>query len=232
VLTATNASYNGTLASGATASFGLQLAGVGPAPTLVCDNGAAMQADYSVAEVDNGRTVNIRLGQTLAVSLPAAYELPALSGDVLTLLSSTGGAPTGRTLTALYRASAPGTVDLTSGGWTVHVVVAGVGGTGSGQTFTVTAADNQRTINAHTGDIVVVYLADNYYVPPTATPSSVIELTSISGGYPSTEPLRAVYILLGTGEATIATYSDIACNHVPTPCPSPSVRWTLHITVS
>ena len=47
-----------------------------------------------------------------------------------------------------------------------------------------------------------------------------------------TEPLRATYLVVGTGEATITSYTDIACNHDPTPCPSPSVRWTLRLTVS
>jgi len=234
-VTATNTSWNGRLATGASTSFGMQLAGVAAAPVLSCDNGGAPAADVTVAEADNTRTVTLRVGQTLAVSLRADYRPTVAGGSALTQLSSSGGYPTGRQLSAVYRAAAAGTADVTSSTpsgviWAVHVSVIGTSPTGSGQTYIVTTADNQHSLGLVTGDILVVSLPSNY-VPPAVTPAGVLSLSSVSGGYPATEPLVARYLAVAPGQADVASYTDAACNHQPMPCPSPSVPWLLHVTV-
>ena len=111
--TATNASYNGSLAPGASTSFGMQLAGIAPAPTLTCTNNVAPAGStITVTERHNGTTVTMIVGQTLVVSLGKDYRPVRLTGTALTLVSTTGGYPTGQSLRATYRAVAPGTVDL------------------------------------------------------------------------------------------------------------------------
>jgi hypothetical protein len=239
-LTAVNTAYNGKLAPGATTTFGLQLAGVAAPPTLSCDNGGGTPpADVTVGDGADGGSVTLRVGQTLAVSLGSDYLPPSVSGSALSRLSSTGGFPTGSPLTALYRGSAIGEVDLstrtgTGTGdvtWSVRVTVLGPSSTGGGQSHTVTTADNQRTLNLTVGDILVVNLPGNY-VPPTVTPAGVLTLGEISGGYPTLQPLVVRYVAATPGTADVTTYTDIACNHEPTPCPSPSVPWTLHLIVS
>jgi hypothetical protein len=111
--TATNASFNGSLAPGASTSFGMQLAGVAPAPTLTCTNNVVPAGStITVTERDTQTTVTMVVGQTLVVSLGKDYRPVTLTGTALTLVSTTGGYPTGQPLRATYRAAAPGTVDL------------------------------------------------------------------------------------------------------------------------
>ncbi|WP_433303777.1 cellulose binding domain-containing protein [Actinoplanes sp. CA-030573] len=250
--TATNTSYNGTLAPGASASFGMQLAGVGPVPVFTCDNGASAPtsspppggADVTVTEADSQKTVTLIAGQTLGVSLGAEYLPPTTSGAALTALSASGGYPTGQPLAALYRATTPGTADVTTRSdyaclhttppctvpvrlWTVHVTVVAA----DGQTVTVTAADNQRTVSLHVGDVLVVSLASNY-VPPKLSATGVLVPRDSTGGYPTDQPLVARYAAAAAGSVTVSTVTDAACNHAPTPCPSPQVPWSVTVSVT
>lgn len=89
--TATNAPYNGVLASGASTTFGVQLAGPTATPTPSCTNDAAPPttvsppsgADVTVREADNQRTVTLFVGQTLGVALAADYLPPTVTGPAL-----------------------------------------------------------------------------------------------------------------------------------------------------
>lgn len=250
--TATNTSYNGTLAPGGSASFGMQLAGVGPVPVLSCDNGASTPtssappggADVTVTEADSQKTVTLVAGQTLGVSLGAEFLTPAISGAALTAVSASGGYPTGQPLAALYRAAAPGSADITTRSdyaclhatppcsvpvrlWVVHVNVVAA----DGQTVTVTAADNQRTVNLRVGDTLVVSLASNY-VPPKLSAAGVLVPRDSTGGYPTDQPLVARYAAAAAGTVTVSTVTDAACNHEPTPCPSPQVPWSVTVSVT
>jgi hypothetical protein len=117
--TAVNASYDGTLAPGGSATFGMQLAGTGPAPALSCDNGVSTPpgggAGVVVSTTDNQKTVNLHVGDTLEVSLPANYLPPKLSAaGVLAQQEVTGGYPTGQPLVADYTAAAPGTAGVST----------------------------------------------------------------------------------------------------------------------
>jgi hypothetical protein len=224
-LTAAGTPHNGKLAPGGTTTFGVQLKGVAAPPALTCDNGAGIPAtDVTVTEADNGGSVTLRVGQTLGVSLGSTFPAPAVSGPALTQLLSTGG-------TTVFRGAAIGAADVTSGAWSVHVVVLGPSSTSPGNSHTVTTADNQKTISIVSGDILQVSLPAQY-VPPTLAPDGILALTSVTGGYPTGQPLVAFYVTRAPGVVDIKSYTDIACNHEPTPCPSPSVPWTLHVIVS
>ncbi|MEV6798281.1 cellulose binding domain-containing protein [Micromonospora rifamycinica] len=254
--TATNVAYNGVLAPGASTTFGVQLAGPASTPTPSCTNDAAPPttvsppsgADVTVQEPDNQRTVTLLVGQTLGVALAADYLPPTVTGGALSPLSASGGYPTGQPLVATFRAVTPGTADLTTRTdhacryatppcalptvlWTVHVSVIEVPPTGTGQTVVVTAPDNQRDLTLHVGDTLVVSLASNY-LPPTVTPAGVVVAREVTGGYPTNQPLVARYLATGPGRVDVATITDNICRHAPTPCPSPQVRWVVHVTVT
>jgi cellulose binding protein with CBM2 domain len=253
-VTAVNASHNGVLAPGASTRFGMQLSGIAPSPVLTCDNGAVTpttptssappdDADVTVTQADSQRTVTLQVGQTLAVSLGAEFLPPTVSGGALAPASTTGGYPSGRPLAALYRAVAPGSVDITTHsdyaclhssppctvpifGWTVHVNVVS-----SGQTVTVRVADNQSTVRLHVGDTLVVSLT-RLHLPPKLSAPGVLVLLDVIDGYPTDYPLLARYAATAPGTVDVSTTTDIACNHAPIPCPSPSVPWTIHVIVT
>jgi hypothetical protein len=253
--TAVNASHNGTLAAGASTSFGMQLSGTAPAPVMSCANDAAPAgspsatppgADVAVGLADSARTVTLVVGQTLGVSLPSRFVPTTVTGPALSQLSSSGGYPTGQPLAALYRAVAPGTVDVKSVSddpclhssppcgmpvqlWVVHVRVVEV--PDGGQTVTVTTADNTRAVSLRVGDKLVVNLP-SMYVPPRVTTAGVLVAGSVAGGYPTGQPLVAQYTAAATGRADVTSFTDAACNHDPTPCPSPLMTWVVHVTVT
>jgi hypothetical protein len=231
----------------------MQLSGIGPAPTLSCDNGATPPSsspppptgspDVSVTEADNQTTVTLVVGQTLGVSLGADFPAPTVSGSAVTPVSASGGYPTGQPLSALYRAVAPGSADLAGRSdylcrhdtppctlpvrlWTVHVSVVA-----AGPTVIVTAADNQRTVPLHVGDTLVVSLASNY-LPPQLSGTGVLAQRDVTGGYPTGQPLVARYAAVAPGTAGVSTTTDAPCNHQPTPCPSPPAGGAITLTVA
>ncbi|SCE71904.1 Cellulose binding domain-containing protein [Micromonospora matsumotoense] len=254
--TATNTSYNGVLTSGASTTFGVQLAGPTSAPTPGCANDAAPPttasppsgADVTVREADNQRTVTLFVGQTLGVALAADYLPVTATGGALTPVSTSGGYPTGQPLLATLRAVTPGTAELTTRTdhaclhatppcalptvlWTVRITVVDLPPTDAGQTVVVTAPDNQRDLRLRVGDTLVVSLASNY-LPPTVTPAGVVVPHDVTGGYPTGQPLVARYVAAAPGQVDVATITDNLCRHQPTPCPSPQVRWVVHVTVT
>jgi hypothetical protein len=249
--TAINAPYNAILAPGASTTFGMQLSGIGSAPTLSCDNGATSPTsspppggpDRTVTQADDQSTITLVVGQTLGVSLGAEFLTPTLGGAALTQLSASGGYPTGQPLAALYRAVAPGSVDLTTHSdyaclhatppcsvpirlWIVHINVVA-----AGQTVTVSTADNRSAVRLHVGDTLVVSLASNY-LSPTLSAAGVLVQRDIAGGYPTDRPLVARYVAAAAGTVDVSTLTDVACNHEPTPCPSPQVPWAVTVTVT
>jgi hypothetical protein len=250
--TATNTSYNGVLAPGASATFGMQLSGIGPAPTLSCDNGAVTPTssaspagpDLTVTEADGQSTVTLIVGQTLGVSLGAEFLTPTVNGAALARVSASGGYPTGQPLAVLYRAVTPGSVDVTTRSdyaclhakppcslpirlWTVHVNVVAA----DGQTVTVSTADNQRTVRLRVGDLLVVSLTSDY-LPPKLSASGVLVQRDTAGGYPTDQPLVAGFVATAAGTVNVSTLTDTACNHQPTPCPSPQVPWVVTVSVT
>lgn len=259
--TAVNVGWNGALAPGASTTFGMQLSGTAPAPVISCGNDAAPPASGSasvtppagaavtVTEADNGTTVTIFAGQTLGVSLPSYFRPPTVSGSVLAQVSSTGGYPTGQPVSALYRAVTLGTADVSSQTdypclhttpptcavpqmlWLVHVNVVPAPSSGTGQTVTVTQTDNARDVALRVGDTLVVSLP-SMFTPPTVAPSGVLVNSDVTGGYPTGQPLVARYAAVAAGRADVSTISDGACLHQPTPCPSPQVKWVVHVTVT
>lgn len=258
--TAVNAPYNGKLAPGASTTFGMQLAGTGTLSGFSCVNDAvgssptgsvstspATGGDVNVTVADNNKTVTLLVGQTLGVSLDSTYRVPTVTGSGLVQLSASGGTPTGQQMMALYRAETTGSVDLSSVGenpcvhdptpcpspsilWTVHVSIVTSLPSG-GQTVTVGTADNLSTVSLHVGDTLVVSL-NATYDPPKLSVNGVLTAGTVTGGYPTTQPLNAQYVATAAGQVDVSTTTDAACFHQPTPCPSPAIPWKVHVTVA
>lgn len=111
-VTATNLPYNGTLAPGASTSFGVQLAGTGPVPVMSCASDAV--AAVTLTESDNLTSITVHVGQTIAVQIGADYRPLTVGGTAVQQLSTAGGYPTGQPLLATLSAVAPGAADLTT----------------------------------------------------------------------------------------------------------------------
>ena len=101
----------------------------------------------------------------------------------------------------------------------------------SGVGVTVTVADNLGTTTLHVGDTLVVSLPSDY-LPPKVTSAGVLVQQDVVGGYPTAQPLVARYVATAPGKTDVSTTTDTPCNHDPTPCPSPGVPWTVHVTVT
>jgi len=191
-----------------------------------------------VGEADNGRTVTLVLGQRIGVSLPSTYLPSQPSTDALAGLSSSGGYAVGRPFTGTYLAIESGSSTLRSevGApccgvptqiWTVyvHVVDASIA-----HTVAVTYGSNRSTVSLHVGDVLWVSLPARF--PPPAVSGGVLVPQDVTGGYPSDQPMIAHYLAKAPGQLDLSTLSDIACNHDPTPCPWPSMPWTVHVIVT
>ncbi|MFB9447155.1 cellulose binding domain-containing protein [Dactylosporangium vinaceum] len=246
--TAVNASYNGALQPGASTTFGMQLSGPAVAPTVGCTDdapGSSTGADVTVTEADSGRTLTLQVGQSIAVNLPSQY-LPPTAGTNLVQLTSTGGYPSGQPVAAVFRAVVPGPADITTHTdaaclhdprpctipirlWQVHIIVADVPSTG--QTVTLTQVDTTRLLSLHVGDLLVVKLS-SMYRPLELSNRGVLLLRDTTGGYPTGQPLTARYTAAIPGRTDLSTVTDNACLHQPTPCPTPQVAWSVHITVT
>ena len=101
----------------------------------------------------------------------------------------------------------------------------------TGPGVTVTVADNQSTVRLHVGDTLVVSLS-SLHLPPKLSAAGVLGQVDVAGGYPTGQPLVARYPAAAAGTVDVSTTTDIACNHEPTPCPSPSVPWLVHVVVT
>jgi hypothetical protein len=251
--TAVNQPYNGTLAPGASTTFGMLLSGTGPVAISSCRNDGVPTSsstspsaapDVTVSGGDSGITVTLLVGQTLAVSLPSYFDPPAVTGTALVELSSTGGYPTGQSVAARYRAATPGTVDVASQTdgdcehlsppceepvyqWRVHVNVVNPSSSG-GQILTVTRADTRRSLGLHVGDQLIVSLPSEYDVP-TVTTAGVLTRTDLVGGYPTGQALAAHYLVVAPGRARISTAPDNPCIPQSTPCPTPQIPWFVDV---
>lgn len=254
-VTAVNAAHNGVLAPAASTTFGMQLSGVAPAPAPTCGNDTSTSPtasttpsghDVTVTQADNQRTVTLFVGQTLGIALGPDFVPTTVSGPALERLSTSGGYPTRQPLAASYRAVAAGSVDITSHTdyaclhtsppcalpttlWTLHVTVVDIPDTG--QTVTLSTADHLSTVRLRVGDTLVVNLP-SAYLPPWVAVGGVVVQRDVAGGYPTGQPLVARYIAAAAGQTDVTSQTDDPCNHLPTPCPSPTMRWTVHLIVT
>ena len=70
------------------------------------------------------------------------------------------------------------------------------------------------------------------FEPVTVSDSSVLELVTVDGGYPTGKRLVVLLAAAHPGAAFLSASTDFACLHVPTPCALPQQEWTLSVTVT
>lgn len=96
-------------------------------------------------------------------------------------------------------------------------------------TVTVTQDDNGTTVVLLVGQTLVVSL-DADFRPVTMSGTGLKQL-SASGGYPTGNPLTAVYRAVAPGSADLDTVTDYPCLHTTPPCALPQMLWTVHVSV-
>jgi hypothetical protein len=196
-----------------------------------------------VTLADTRTTVNLAVGQTLGVSLPAHYLPFTSTNPAMTLLATSGGYPTGQPLKELFKAVGNGSLVLSTQTddpclhatppcgmpvhqWTIYVNIAYASQDGD---IKLTEADNRTTVTMAVGQTLHVSLPVNFR-PFTSTNPSLI-LKSSTGGYPTAQPLSALFQAVGAGSLDLSTLYDTPCSHDPTPCPAPYRPWTVHVNI-
>jgi hypothetical protein len=99
---------------------------------------------------------------------------------------------------------------------------------------TLTSADNGTAVALTVGqhlDLVLTPDALGAWDRPIIDGTS-LAITTVSGGYPSSTPLRVTFTAQSAGDATIRTGTDLACFHTTPKCLPPVMLWsvTVHIT--
>jgi Cellulose binding domain len=99
----------------------------------------------------------------------------------------------------------------------------------TGADVTVTEADSGTTVTLLYGQTLGVSLPSAYRPPTVNGPA--LRQVSTSGGYPTGQPVSAVYRAVAAGEADVNTVTDMDCFHTTPPCAAPVKLWTVHVLV-
>ncbi len=98
---------------------------------------------------------------------------------------------------------------------------------------TVTEADNGRTVRLHIGQRLRVVLGgrgEQWHRPTSPGPS--LRLATVSGGYPSSRPVDAIFLAVQPGTASITSMTDHPCLHTQPPCMIAQRVWGVHVLVA
>ena len=96
----------------------------------------------------------------------------------------------------------------------------------------VTDDSNGSTVRLRIGQRLEVRLTKDTYDPPVSSADGVVVRRSSRGGYPSSDPVDAVFEAMGRGSADVSTQSDMACFHTQPRCYPPTRLWVVHVTVT
>jgi len=95
----------------------------------------------------------------------------------------------------------------------------------------VTEADDGAQVRLRPGQELRVHLAEDHRAVSVAG-AGVVRLVTQTGGYPSGQPLRAVFTAVAPGRSTLSSSTDDSCLHEAPPCGLAQRVWTLSVTVS
>jgi hypothetical protein len=93
--------------------------------------------------------------------------------------------------------------------------------------------DNGRTVRVHVGERIRVRLPNDSfggYRKPTAAGDELRRKVA-TGGYPTGDPARAVFVAKHRGRTDITSTTDYACLHSEPACALPQRTWTVHVRV-
>jgi hypothetical protein len=99
---------------------------------------------------------------------------------------------------------------------------------------TLSNTDSGATVVTRPGRQITVTLTPTNlgnWTRPQITGQGVLRPIATSGGYPSSQPLHAVYLAAATGTASIATRTDLPCLHARPACLPPEENWQVHVSV-
>ena len=99
-------------------------------------------------------------------------------------------------------------------------------------TTVVRDGDSGSTIHLRVGQQVRVQLQDGTWDPPTSSDAAVVARRSSSGGYPTNQPVDAVFQAVKAGTAELQAQSDAACFHTQPRCLMATRLWQLHVVVA
>jgi hypothetical protein len=99
---------------------------------------------------------------------------------------------------------------------------------------TLTFADNGAAVTLRVGQTIELLLPPESGLGAWDRPiidGTALTITTISGGYPSSTPLRVTFTARAAGVAAIRTGTDLACFHTTPKCLPPVMVWsaTVHI---
>jgi hypothetical protein len=98
-------------------------------------------------------------------------------------------------------------------------------------TVTVTDDDSGSTLHVRVGQRLRVRLSSGTWDPPVSSADSVVTRRSSNGGYPTDQPVDAVFDAVGRGAADVTAQSDAACFHTEPRCLMASRQWQVHVVV-
>jgi len=94
---------------------------------------------------------------------------------------------------------------------------------------TLVESQSGITATATVGDTITVNLPAAYR--PVVATGTAMGAVSASGGYPTGQPLTAVYRAVAPGTADLLTMTDYPCLHAVPPCTVPQRQWIVHVVV-
>lgn len=91
-------------------------------------------------------------------------------------------------------------------------------------------AQSGQTVRMHVGDKLRVQLRSSYD-PPTSSRPDRLRRVRYSGGYPTGQPLTAVFKALRTGRAEVSAQTDYPCLHTTPRCEIAQQMYVVHVVI-
>jgi hypothetical protein len=97
---------------------------------------------------------------------------------------------------------------------------------------TVTDEDSGTTVRLTGGQHLRVRLSQGTWDPPVSSADKVVVRRSSTGGYPTDQPVDAMFDAAGAGTADVTAQSDAACFHTEPRCMMAQREWRVTVVVS
>ena len=174
------------------------------------------------------------LGIATVVALMVCADCAGTSGSTASPASTAGHAQAGTSTATSAGPSedpgaTPGPISGCDAGSDSIVACPPLGG----RFLTYTEQSSGRTVRVRVGTTVVISLPGGRaggYVPPVSS-SQILQRVSVSGGYPSPLPARALFTATGVGVADLTSQTDFTCLHSTPSCLPAQLSWTLRVLV-
>ena len=98
-------------------------------------------------------------------------------------------------------------------------------------TVIVTQDDSGTTVRLVRGQRLRVRLSQDSWTPPQSSAADVVVRRSSTGGYPTDQPVDALFEAVGAGTAEVTSQTDARCFHSDPPCLMPQRMWQVTVVV-